>query len=311
MTASAAFVLSLVLAAQTADRSSDGKVDVPRCEVTLIREVEVPARQPGVLEQLQAQEGLSVKQGDLLAQIDTAEAELRLVVAQREFDAAAKQAEENVEAQAAAAAEAVAKAEYEDSQYVNRRSPGAVNKTELRRQELTAERAGLQVKVAVVDFDVAKLNSQVAKAKVDVVQHEITTRKIVAPFDGMIVDRYREAGEWVQAGDPVLKVIQMDRLRVQGFVKADQYAPHELEGRPVEIIINLPGGKQHKVTGAVGYVSQVVEASDEYRIWAEIENVAVEEREGRIFWLIGPGMLASMSIDMTSAPAAVATRPAR
>lgn len=302
MTSTAALVLSLVLASQTTADAKKPTIDI-KGKVTLIREVQVPARQPGLLREVAVQEGQSVQKEQLLAQLDDSDALLRRIAAEREYLAAAEQAKDNVEEQAAKAAALVAEAELDDSRYVNDRSPGAINPTELRRQELTAERANLQIKVAMMEFEVAKLTSSAAQAKVDVIQHEVDTRKILSDFDGLVVAQYRQAGEWVQAGDPVFKVIQMDRLRVQGFVLAGDYAPHEIEGRPAKITIKLPGGKAHEIAGTVGYCSQVVESSREHRLWVEIENVPVAERNGHIFWMIAPGMDAAISIDMSDVAA--------
>ncbi len=309
MTTTAALILSLALSAQiSADPNADS-FGVIEGKVTLIREVQVPARQPGVLREVAVAEGNSVQKEQLLAKIDDSEALLRREAAHREYLAALEQSKDNIEEQAARAAALVAEAELEDSLYVNRKQPGAINKTELRRQELTADRANLQIKVAEMEFNVAKLSSSAAEAKVAVIQHEIDTRKIVADFDGLVVAQYRQPGEWVQAGEPVFKVIQMDRLRVQGFVPAGRYAPHEIEGRPVRITIALPGGKKHEIQGTVDYCSQVVDTKREHRLWAEFDNVPVLERNGHTFWLIAPGMDATMHIDMSGARSpAVANR---
>jgi multidrug efflux pump subunit AcrA (membrane-fusion protein) len=290
---------------QAADRARPARLEVAHCELTLIREVQVPARQPGVLQDLddengyeRIEEGDMVAKGQVLGLVDDAEAKLRREAALREYEATAEQAKEDVEVQAARAAADVARAEVEDSQYVNRRSPGTVTPTEIRRQELTADRAELQIKVAEMDFNVHGFHARAAMAKVDLIDHEIEMRRIVAPFGGMVVMRHRQEGEWVQAGEPVVKLIQMDRLRVRGFLSSSDYAPYELEGRPVTITIELPGQKSHTVEGRVDYVSQVVEANREYRVWAEIENVVVEQRDNRVFWLMRPGMKATMTIDL-------------
>lgn len=291
------------------------RLEVSHCELTLIREVQIPAPQPGLLLDLGEEtgfdpvdEGFMVVKGQVLGLVDDAEAKLRREAAMREYEAAAEQAREDVDVQAARAAAAVARAEVEDSQYVNRRSPGAVTPTELRRQELTADRAMLQVKVAEMEFNVAGFNARAAMTKVDLIDHEIERRKIRAPFDGMIVNRYRQEGEWVQSGEPVMKVIQMDRLRVRGFLSSTDYAPYELEGQPVTITVELPGQKFHTLEARVDYVSQVVEANREYRVWVEIDNVVVDERPNRIFWLMRPGMRATMAITLENPVPEVAHR---
>jgi hypothetical protein len=91
----------------------------------------------------------------------------------------------------------------------------------------------------------------------------------------------------------------MDRLRVQGLLKADQYTPAELEGRAVTITIGLPGGREKEFKGEIGFVSQDVELSGQYRIWAEFDNVQVETRQSKTYWLAYPGLPAKMEIDLS------------
>ena len=40
----------------------------------------------------------------------------------------------------------------------------------------------------------------------------VAERQMLAPFDGVVVNRYREPGEAVNEADPILKVIDADKL---------------------------------------------------------------------------------------------------
>jgi macrolide-specific efflux system membrane fusion protein len=293
------FLITLVLTGPTSASRGAPNLVVEEPQVTAIREVHIPARQPGVLEEILVDEGVMVDDGQQLAQIDDQEAKLRLVAAQREAEAAAAQARENIDVQAALAAAEVAEAEVADSKYINSRQPGAVPHTELRRQELTAKRALLQTEVAEMEFEVATKTAAAKEAMTNITQYDITSRQILAPFAGLVVERLRQAGEWVQAGDPVLRLVQMDRLRVQGRVSSLDYAPHEIEGRPVTITVQAPGGRTFDLQGRVGFVSQVVELGDDYRVWAEVENEPAEVRDNRVFWKLRPGMTVLMVVHMT------------
>ena len=56
-------------------------------------------------------------------------------------------------------------------------------------------------------------------------------RKVRAPIDGVIVELKRHRGEWVAAGDTLLRLLRMDRLRIEGFINAKDYVPGR-SGRP-------------------------------------------------------------------------------
>ncbi len=284
-----------LLLAAAPDSPSNGASVRFSGQVTLIRHVQVPARQPGLLEKILVMEGQMVAPEQLLGEIDSSEAKLRLEAARREYEAAAEQAKEDVKVQEARATAAVAQAERDDSLAANRRSPGAVPETQLRREELTAERARLQVKVAEMEFSVAGLTAKAQQAKMQVIEHEIQTRRIVAPFAGLVVELYKQEGEWVQAGDPVLRLVQMDRLWVEGYVEAHAAAPYELIGQVANIQVDLPGGRVHNVQAPVSYVAQIVEGKD-YRVRIEIDNVPVLQESDRVYWLLQPGLTAHVSI---------------
>ena len=55
----------------------------------------------------------------------------------------------------------------------------------------------------------------------------------------MVVQIKRHRGEWVQAGESVVRVLRLDRLRAEGFVP--QAARRVAVGRPVTVQVDLPG----------------------------------------------------------------------
>ena len=274
--------------------------DLPQCNVTLIQHVEVPARQPGVLTSLSVVEGTTVEAGQVVGEVDRREAELRRHVAELEHQAAAKRSARDIEVEEARKAAKVAAAEVAGSEYINSRVPGSIPPTELRRQRLTMERLELQTIVAEMEFDVAKITTDTKLAQTALLDHEIDTRSVTAPIAGEIVQLYRQPGEWVQAGEPVVRIVRMDRLRVEGFVGADEFLPEDLFGCPVKVIIERPGESERTLRGRITYVSPQVEASNEFRVWAEVENEHVV-KDGRKFWVLRAGMKATMSIALDDA----------
>jgi macrolide-specific efflux system membrane fusion protein len=103
------------------------------------------------------------------------------------------------------------------------------------------------------------------------------------------VDRHR--GEWVEPGDPVLRILRIDRLRAEGFVKV-HHTEHDLENCLVTLKVNLPGEPGAVFPGKVVFLSPEVDpVNAQVRIWAEIENRGTRLR---------PGMRATMSIHVKS-----------
>ena len=116
-------------------------------------------------------------------------------------------------------------------------------------------------------------------------------RQIHAPFDGVVVNTYRQKSEWVNPGEPILKLVRFDRLHVEGFASADQYDGGELLGKEVIVKVQRARGREVSKRGRVVYVDPRILSDGSYVVRAEVEN----ELEGDS-WLIQPGLKASMTI---------------
>jgi hypothetical protein len=82
-------------------------------------------------------------------------------------------------------------------------------------------------------------------------------------------------------------------IRIEGFVNESRYAPSEIDGRPVSVEITLSHGRQERFTGRIVFVSPLVQAGGDYRVWAEVDN----RQEGQ-HWLLRSGQLADMTIHL-------------
>jgi multidrug efflux pump subunit AcrA (membrane-fusion protein) len=115
---------------------------------------------------------------------------------------------------------------------------------------------------------------------------------ITSPIDGVVVDKFHDAGEWAQAGEPVYRIVQMDRLRVEGMLNADVYAPEDVLGSPVRIIVTIARGRQEEFQGTIDFANQVVDPSGEFLIHAEFDN----PRKPNGQWSVLPGLEAEIEI---------------
>lgn len=283
---------------------------LPKAMVSLINHVQIPARQAGVLQNLSledgsiVQEGMRVKKGQLLGTLDDEDAKARQRAAASEHRVAvAEQAKAVANIAAAEATTKVADAEVKASLAIRERAKGGVSDQELRRQQLTVTRAESEHEVAMKEAETAGLTIEAKQAQLDVAAITVKHHHIESPLDGVVVQMYRRVGEWVSPGDPIMKVVYMDKLRVEGFVNADQFTPDELEGKTVEIVLHLPRDRTEKFAGVVSYVSSQVEASGEFRVWCEVEN-----RQHNGHWILRPGQFAEMVIKLDAAPGKVAVR---
>jgi len=279
---------------------------LPQCIVSLIDDVEVPAQEAGQLMVVEAREGRSVEVDELLARIDDKLAQNQKRIAEFEQQAAAEEATNDIRVQYAQANAAVAKQEYDNAVEANKITGNAITLSEVRKLKLASTSADLQISQTEFEMQLAGITAQAKAAEVDAAQTGIERREIRAPLPGLVTEVLREKGEWVQPGEPVFRVARMDRLWVEGFIRASEYSPAEVSNRQVTVEVALERGRTERFPGKVVFVNPQVEGDGEYRVRAEVVNKDVEGQ-----WLLRPGHLAEMTIHLDEQPAAAREPPRR
>ena len=237
--------------------AAEGEPVLERCIVSLVEEAEVPAREAGVLLELQIREGDVVSRGDLIARIDDSQPDFDRRKAVAEHAQAQAKAESDVDVRYAVAAEQVAKAEYDKANESNNRVPGSVTRVELDRLQLTWKRGELQIEQAQVERKLATMAVQSKEVDIAAAEDAINRRKILAPLDGVVVRVYPHLGEWMQPGDPLARVVRADRLRVEGFVDAARFDPDKVRDRPVTVKVTLADERVEPFAGRIVFTSPI------------------------------------------------------
>ena len=268
-------------------------VKVPNCLLALDAEATVPAQEAGVITKIPVREGQQVAVGDLLVQIDDAIALMQREVAEYKLEVAKKQAADDVDVRFATAAADVAEAEYQLAVEANKRVPGTVPQARVRELLLEHRKMVLSIEKARKDRAVAALEANVAEAELRAADVNLKHRRVIAPLDAVVVELSRHEGEWAQAGEPLMRLVRIDRLRVEGFLNTKNHRHSEIQGRPVTVSVELAHGKTETFPGKIVYVKPLVEAGGEFLIRAEVEN-----RKDKDIWLLSPGISAEMTIQL-------------
>lgn len=270
-----------------------GQAQIAQCLVSLIEDIQVPALEPGALTSVHVAEGEFVGQGQLLATIDDRQPKLDKMAAELERDAALAKASDDIEVRFSQAAFAVAGADLDRALAIDRQSPGGVTQQEIQKLRLAKHRDELQIERSKLEMRIARMNADVHQAGVVSADDALARRQITSPIDGLVVTLFHERGEWVNAGESVLQVVRIDRLRVEGFIIATEYRPDELANRPVIVDVQLAGDRRERFAGQVVFISPLVQAGNKYRVRAEVEN-----RTENGHPLLRPGMTAAMTIQL-------------
>lgn len=319
------------------DRGSAELFSVREGEIKLIKDIQLSAQEAGVLKRLgtplfdaegspvvdaagnpkyaEVREGTQVKRGQVLGQIDDEMERMQKKAAVAKLEVGNLQAENKVRIEYAEAAAQVAAQELEIGYAANRQHPGTVPAMELTRLNLAKKQAELSIKQSDYDWRIDVASVEVRKAEDEIADLQIDRRRILAPFDGIVMERYVDEMEWVQPGEPVLRIIQVNRLRIEGFVDAAEVAPGGVKvGQRVSlenVRIRLDGERsvpvdlsvtQQPIEGRVVFVGQEI-VNHSYKVWAEVDNVWVTPDPSRPddgYWLLMAGMRADVTIHLAN-----------
>jgi RND family efflux transporter MFP subunit len=185
-------------------------------------EVDVMAKEAGYIKHMLVDIGDRVKQGQLIATIEIPELQADLIKAKSDVETAnAERAVAKGDLQRAQAAGQIAKLSYTRILDVSEKEPGLVPRQEVDVAHSHNLEADAQVSAALQQVQAAESRYQSALAGL---AHEIALveyTRIVAPFSGVVTQRYASDGAMIQAGIasqtqamPVVKVSQNNVLRL-------------------------------------------------------------------------------------------------
>jgi multidrug efflux pump subunit AcrA (membrane-fusion protein) len=294
----AAALVSCALAASPAAAPSGtpGVITVDHCIVQLNEidgEALIPAQEAGVLTKILVRDGQQVKTGDLLANIDDAQAQKQRKNAVAAYNAANEDAKSDIDIKAATKAAQVTEDEYKSDKLTNTKVDNAVTHIELEQKLFQWEKMLLAIDQAKKKQIIDGYSAEAKQAEAELAQIAIARREIRAPMDGIIQETKFHIGEWVKPGDTVFHLFFMDRLSVEGVLNSALYNPADVTGRPVNVQVTLAGGRSVQFPGKIVFVASQIEGDGRYRVRAEVDN-----RQDNGQWSLRPGMSAVMAIQL-------------
>jgi macrolide-specific efflux system membrane fusion protein len=245
----------------------------------LFEEAEVPAQESGVVMNVGVQEGQRVKEGALLAQVDDQVPRLAADAAQAKYDITHEKATNDVKIRYAQKALEVSEAELKRSTESIEKFAKSVSQSQLDVDQLTVQKNRLETEEAAHEQAIAVLEMKGQENELNAAKAQIARRRIVAPFDGVIVQVYLRKGEWAEPGQKALRIVNTDRLKAEGFIRAEDAAA-VAAGKTVQVTVDM-GDKPQSFAGKIAFVSPEVDPiTGQVRVWAEVENHDGQLRPG-------------------------------
>ena len=119
----------------------------------------------------------------------------------------------------------------------------------------------------------------------------LARRVVNSPISGVIVEKYRNEGEWVKPGDPIVKVVYLDKLRVKTTMDINKMPLQKVMNHTASITVVQQPGMTFK--GKVVFANPVVQSGGAYEVWIDVDNVLGKDN----FWSLQPGMNAIVTIE--------------
>lgn len=148
----------------------------------------------------------------------------------------------------------------------------------------TAEAVLLRLKFeesqATTNHAVEKIEYERLKLQLELAETQLNKRRILAPFSGMIVEKYHHRGEWLEPGEPIFRIVRLDRLVVEGYADSKQIH-HLLRGAKVKVIPISDQPATH-VEGTLTFVSPEIDpVNQQVQIRAIVDNSEGYLRSGQ------------------------------
>jgi multidrug efflux pump subunit AcrA (membrane-fusion protein) len=272
---------TLFLAALTPVSSwAEDSLEVSSMVIRLVEQVDTPARESGALAVVNVAEGQLVNSGHVLARIEDTEAALAVERTKLELDIARRNAENDIGIRFARKSLDVARAELQRCVESIRKSPRSISESEMDRLRLLVEKGSVEVEQAQRDFASAASSQKIKENDCKAAQEKLDRHRILAPIGGVVVRAYRNRGEWVKPGEPVVRILRLDRLRAEGFLNSRDL-PADLQHCVVKLRVDLPGDPGHEFSAKIAFVDPEIDpVNSQVRVWAEFQNADLRVRPG-------------------------------
>lgn len=264
-----------VMAMKSAAREIDSAV-ILRGETEAARMVEVRAETSGQVISEPLRKGSFVKTGELLCQIDMGTREASLAEAKARLAEAQARIPET-EARVQEAMARLDEARINDNAASKLSEGGFASETRVASAQASVRAAEAAVASARSGLQSTRAGIQSAEAAVASVEKDIDRLTITAPFDGLLESDTSELGSLLQPGGLCATVLQLDPIKLVGFVPETEVDRVEIGARAGA---QLAGGAQ--VQGRVTFLSRSADPTTRtFRVEIEVPNPELKIRDGQ------------------------------
>ncbi|HWJ13263.1 MAG TPA: HlyD family efflux transporter periplasmic adaptor subunit [Gemmatimonadaceae bacterium] len=246
-----AMLAAITLAACRGEKGPDAYGNVEAIEVVVGSQV------AGQLESFTPKEGNTLSVGDVVAVVDTSALVLQLQQAVAQRTASASRIEEVARQIGVLETQrAIAQRAYERVKRLYDQQ--AATAQQLDQAERDYKTLVAQIETAGAQRRTAARDVAANDAKTAQVRDQLRRTRVVNPTRGTVLTLYTRAGEFVQLGQPLYKIANLDTVELRAYVNESQLAGVKL-GAPVTVTIDAGTGTRRAFPAVVSWISSRAE----------------------------------------------------
>ena len=216
------------------------------------------------------EEGMTLKKGAEIAVVDTIP--ILLQIAQLESQQVTIRAKkQSVQAQMAVVTQQKKNLEVDKVRILNMLKDGAA--TQKQKDDVTGnlelldkQSLSTRSQELVLTGESEGVSTQLAQ-----LQDKLNRCRILSPINGLVLERYKKAGELVATGQSLCRIADVSTLNLRVYVSGDQL-PHLKIGQKVKVLIDDTASKNRSLEGTVAWVSSEAEFTPKI-IQTKVERV--------------------------------------
>ncbi len=279
--------LRAVRAGRAEESAWERTLRVP-AELAASEEATVAAKVPGRVQEIMVDLGSRVRRGDVVAQIESREYELGVARAEAALEVVRWALGPPIDGEDAAIDPAVtanvrraqadldeARREHERLLELSNRGISAQAEPDRAQTRLRSAESAMQDALEKVQVQRALVAQR--RVEPEMARQELANARILAPFDGAVVERLVGTGDYVSSGDGVARIVRDDPVRLQMEVG-------ELEAMAVAVGQQVRAwleGAKGPVTGTVSRIAPVIDGrSRTLSLEVDLPNQVGELRPG-------------------------------
>lgn len=245
------FLLAFVVSCRNNDKKSDAYGNFEATELMISSEM------PGKIIYLNAEEGMTLKKGEIVGQIDT----ILLEKQKRVISATINSVNFKTQSQGPEIDILIEQKDYllrEKKRLINLLEGNAATQKQV--DDIINQISVIDKKIDATKTKYSELNKGVLSQKMPLqeqyrqIQEQILKSKIVNPIDGQILTVYKRAGEVTGAGVPLYKIADLSYLNLKCYVSGMQL-PHIKLNQKVQVLIDEDAKTNRSMDGEIVWIS--------------------------------------------------------